>query len=729
MDELFGPEPQPAEQGVVQLEGVVDRIVFESPDSGFYVARLNETHRPVATTIVGTGLAVSPGETVRVWGSWRDDQKWGLQLAVSRFEVVQPSTAEGIERFLGSGLIKGVGPKAAQRIVAAFGVETLRVIAETPERLRTVPGIGKKTAQRIAEGYESHRAVQSILVFLQGHGIGPAQAMRVYRSFGDRAVAVIRENPYRLAGEGSGIGFKTADAIAKELGVAADAPVRLSAGIGHVLRESAGHGHTFLTKDEVCARAAAVLEVPEAMIRPRIPVAASEGLVVCEDDRVFSPELDGAERGVAASIARLAKAEREPMDLDPEEAIGWVESHRKLRLSPEQRRAVHEAVAQPVLVITGGPGTGKTTIINSLVALFERKAYGILLAAPTGRAAKRMEQATGREAHTIHRLLGYRPGSGFVHNEMFPLDAEVLIVDETSMVDVMLLHALLRALPPAARVIFVGDVDQLPSVGAGNALMDIIASLRVPAVRLETVFRQAGESGIVANAHRINRGQEPAYNATDFFFVDRPDPQRALETVVELVTTRIPRKFDLDPVRDVQVLAPMHRGAAGVSALNEALQAALNPGGAPLPRKGLRAGDKVMQLRNNYDLDVYNGDVGVIVKIDLEMEEAYIRFDDRTVLYHFDDLDDVSLAYAATIHKSQGSEYPAVVIPMLLQQFVMLQRNVFYTAVTRARRIVVLVGDERAVQRAVRTVDAAARNTALADRLRAMMPAPETGTS
>lgn len=700
------------------VEGTVERIVFESPDTGFVVARLQEQGKPNLTTFVGHALAISPGETVRLWGRWIDDKKFGRQLRVERYQTIRPATTEAIERYLGSGLIEGIGPEFAKRLVKAFGADTLRVIEEEPEKLRRVEGIGAKRARQIRDAWESQRAIQSIMLFLQGHGIPAMQASRIYKQYGDGAVAIMRENPYRLAEDIVGIAFKSADAIAAQLGIAKDSQRRIAAGVLHVLRQAAQDGHAYLPENDLRARAAELLEVGEDAVPVVLPELEATKQIVRERDAAYLPWLYAAETGVDKTLKRLLSVRAEQFPIQVENAIQWVEKQNRIQLSDEQRDAIRTAVNAKAMVITGGPGTGKTTLLNGLIAIFAKKGMQILLAAPTGRAAKRMANATEREAKTIHRLLEWSPKvGGFTRHDGNPLSADLVVIDETSMVDVGLMHSLLRALPPQCRLILVGDVDQLPSVGPGNVLMDIIAGGQVPVVRLKTVFRQAAESGIIRNAHRVNSGLLPDYNDRDFFFIERKEPQKALETVVELVASRMPSRFQLDPLRDIQVLAPMHRGDAGVARLNEALREALNPGAATVAHRPFGLKDKVMQTRNNYELDVYNGDVGIITNIDETAKEAVVEFDDRSVLYAFDQLDELTLAYASTVHKAQGSEYPAVVIPMLTQHYMMLQRNVLYTALTRASRLVVIVGDPKAVTLAVRNVRTVRRNTRLAERL------------
>jgi exodeoxyribonuclease V alpha subunit len=706
---------------VACVEGAVERIVYESQETGFFVGRLREKGKRELTTFVGNLMAVSPGETLRLWGRWVDDKQWGRQLRVERYETVLPATANGIEKYLGSGLVEGIGPVFAKRLVAAFGIETLRVIDEEPRRLREVEGIGLKRAAQIREAWASQKAIQSIMLFLQGHGIAVGQAVRIYKRYGDAAVAVLRENPYRLADEVTGIGFRSADKIAASLGIAKDSPQRIEAGALYVLQEAAGQGHVFLSQEELLEQGAALLDVESECLTNPLVALTGRRQVVREGPCIFLPPLYFAETGCDKLLKRICGAPSGmAATIDADRAIQWVERRRSIQLSEGQRDAIRRAAAgAKVMVITGGPGTGKTTVIDSLLAIFEKKGLSALLAAPTGRAAKRLEETTDRPAKTIHRLLEFSPKQGtFVRNEDNPLNTDLVVIDESSMIDCQLMHSLLKAVPAYARLFLVGDVDQLPSVGPGNVLMDVIASNVVPVVWLKTVFRQAETSGIVANAHRINTGQYPQFNATDFFFVERKEPNRALDTVLELVTERIPKKFGIDSIRDIQVLAPMHRGPTGVTKLNETLQAALNPDGPPIPRRSFRLHDKVMQTRNNYEFDVYNGDVGVVTVVDSDAGEVEVRFDDRAVIYGFDDLDNLTLAYATTVHKAQGSEYPAVVIPLLPQDYLLLQRNLLYTAVTRGRKLVVIVGDPKAVGRAVHNDKIARRNTRLAERLR-----------
>jgi exodeoxyribonuclease V alpha subunit len=702
------------------LEGVVERIVYENPETGYLVARLKRAGQIDLDTFVGSMLALSAGETVRLRGQWIEDKKFGRQLKAESCEVLVPNTIEGIEKYLGSGLIDGIGPTYAKRLVQAFGAETLRVIDEAPAKLRQVPGIGRKRAEQIRASWETHKEVQAIMVFLQGHGIRPAQAARIYQVYGNKATTVLRQNPYRVAEDIGGIGFQGADALARSMGIEADAPARLQAGLKHALNQALGRGHVFLPRRELLDEAAALLSVPQEKLVPQLAHALGSKGLASDGEAIFLPKQHEAETECARLLKQLVSAPADAPAIQLDNALKWVEREKKINLSPEQREAIRRGCEAKVLVITGGPGTGKTTVINSLLAILERKGVSFLLAAPTGRAAKRMEEATGRDASTLHRLLEFSPKNGaFVRNEADPLVTDLLVVDETSMVDEMLMHALLRALPFFARLILVGDVDQLPSVGAGNVLFDLIASGTLPVVRLQTIFRQAEDSAIVTNAHRINQGLPPLYNDDDFLFIDRPDPAEAQATIVELVSRRIPKGLGLDPLRDVQVLSPMRRGEAGTLRINEALQEALNPHGTPVAGRPLRVGDKVIQLKNNYDLEVYNGDVGVIALDAPGASEIEVAFDDgRRVIYPYTALDQLGLAYAMTIHKSQGSEYNTVIIPMLGQHYMMLQRNVLYTGVTRGKRRVILVGEAKAIAMAVKNSRQAHRNTLLAERLR-----------
>jgi exodeoxyribonuclease V alpha subunit len=712
----FLPGTEPA-----TLEGTVERIVFENADTGFVVARLQQEGNPELVTFVGSMLTVNPGETARISGRWIDDKKFGRQIRVENYESILPSSVDGIEKYLGSGLIQGIGKAYAKRLVDTFGASTLEVIDKQPEKLRRVEGIGQKRAKQIRAAWKEQRGIQEVMVFLQGHGIGTAQAIKIYKKYQERSAAVLREDPYRVAEEITGIGFAGADAIARNMDIPVDSVQRLKAGIAHVLREEVSQGNLFLEREDLLQKSAELLTVERASLESALQQQVEEKGLREEPWGVYLDVLYQAEISCTSHFHRLLKEEKSKLEVDLINAIRWVEQKNSITLSDEQKSALETAIDTPITIITGGPGTGKTTLINSLIAVFQRKGLSVLLAAPTGRAAKRMEEASGQPARTLHRLLefnGHR--GGFMRDEMNPLDTDVLVLDECSMIDISLMEGVLKAMMGSTRLIMVGDVDQLPSVGPGNVLLDLIASGCISTVRLKTIFRQAAESGIISNSHRINRGEEPVYEKSeDFFFIERDDPEKALDTVLELVTQRIPDKFELDPMKDIQVLAPMHRGSVGVSSLNSRLQDALNPSGQPIPRRNFRVGDKVIQVRNNYDLDVFNGDMGIIRGVNVEEQEVRVEYEGRgLVAYDFNDLDNLSLSYAITIHKSQGSEYPALVMPLVWEHYVMLQRNVLYTGITRAKRLVVLVGDPKAMKRALKNTDSTRRNTRLAERLK-----------
>ncbi len=736
----------------VAVEGEVERVTFENAETGFRVVKVAVAGRKDRLAIVGTFPRVAVGARVRARGTIEVDNRHGEQLRAISVTELAPTTLTGIEKYLGSGLIKGIGEATAKRIVATFELDTLKVLDEQPDRLREVPGLGKTRADALTAAWQEQRAIRDVMVFLQAHGASPQLATRIYKRYGARAVSIVSGDPYRLAIDVWGIGFKTADKIASSMGIARDSGVRMQAALLQALRDATESGHCYVVAEDLVARAARLLAADASEIETPSPETMSRldeamraivlaGYVVAEKpgtlDRagpdalreaaIYDADMHGAESRLAMRLASLAKSESEPLP-GIVEAIARFEKETGTELAEEQRQAVERAARCPLLVVTGGPGVGKTTIVKAILSVFDRARLSTRLAAPTGRAAKRMSEATGREAATLHRLLEFEPRTNaFKRDAKTPLEADAIVVDESSMVDVRMADALTQAIADGTRLVLVGDVDQLPSVGPGSFLRDAIASGVVPTVRLLKIFRQAEKSLIVQNAHRINASEAPivpeAGANADFFVIEKRDADEARRLIVELVTKRIPRRFGLDPVRDVQVLSPMNRGPAGTLLLNEELQAALNPSGVSLVRgrNTFRVGDKVMQLRNDYDRNVWNGDVGVVASVDVEEETLIVRFDEARdeVLYDGSALDELALAYACTIHKSQGSEYPAVVIPLLTSHFVMLGKNLLYTAVTRGKQLVVLVADPKALRLALAQDRTVERQTKLAMRVRA----------
>lgn len=730
---LFAAKATVATPGqAVTVEGEVARVTYENDETGFRVLRVTVEGRAQPETWVGIFRAVPAGTRVRATGRYERDPRHGEQLKVETLLTIAPQTLEGLERYLGSGMVPGIGPAYAKRIVETFGMEALEVLDRSPERLAEVPGLGPKRADAVSKAWEKQRAVGAIMIFLQQHGVSPALAAKIYKRFGARAIDEVSQHPYRLALDVWGIGFKTADRIARSIGVGADAPERAQAGVLQTLHDVSAKGHTYTTRPELAELAAAMLERDAEAVDQATDVLARSGRVRIErlangEDAVYPMELYDAEVRLARRLQAVLDREAPGRALLEGATLAAIEGFEKragVTLAPAQRDAVEQAARHKVLVVTGGPGVGKTTIVRAMLALFDRARINVRLAAPTGRAAKRMSEATGREAVTLHRLLEFDPKQRtFARKHGRVIEAGALIVDEASMLDVALADSLLQATGDHARLVLVGDVDQLPSVGPGAVLRDIIASGRVPTVRLSQIFRQAEGSLIVRNAHRIHDGEPPESAGGpdgEFFVIDRKTPEAAAETILETVVRRIPARFGLDPKTQVQVLTPMHKGDVGAVALNERLQQALNPSGPQVTRgaRTLRLGDKVMQLKNDYDREVYNGDVGYISAIDGEEQTVSVRFDDRDVIYEQGDLDELTLAYATSIHKSQGSEYPAVVVPILTQHYVMLSRNLIYTAVTRGKKLVVLVADPRAVALALAETRREERRTYLADRLK-----------
>ena len=694
------------------LAGLVERVTFHNADSGFCVLRVKARgHRELATVV---GHAA--GEWITATGEWANDNTHGQQFKAHFLRTSAPTSVEGIEKYLGSGMIRGIGPVYAKKLVLAFGEKVFDTIEAEPARLREVTGIGPLRAKRITDGWAEQKVIREIMVFLHSNGVGTARSVRIYKTYGTDAVQVMTENPYRLARDIRGIGFITADAIAMRLGVEKTAMTRVRAGISYALTDAMDDGHCGLPTADLVPLAEKLLEVGPDLIRTALDLELAGGAVIAdslgETDCIFLASLYRSEQAIAQKLLALSRAKLPWAAIDADKAVPWVEKRVGIELAPTQVEAVRLALSSKVLVLTGGPGVGKTTIVNTILRILLAKDVNVLLCAPTGRAAKRMHETTGQEAKTIHRLLEVNPiGGGFKRNADNPLECDLLVMDEVSMVDVVLMNALLKAVPERTALLIVGDVDQLPSVGPGQILSDMIISGAVPVVRLTEVFRQAAKSRIIINAHRINEGLIPSLEKpegeSDFYFVQADEPEIAVPRILDLVKNRIPQKFGLDPIRDIQVLCPMNRGGVGARSLNIALQSELNPAGErKVERFGwtFAPGDKVMQIENDYDKEVYNGDIGYVDDVDSIDGELTASFDGREVIYGFGELDTLVPAYAATIHKSQGSEYPAVVIPVMMQHYTMLQRNLIYTGVTRGKRLVVLVGQKKAVAIAVRNV-------------------------
>ncbi|RDE48951.1 MAG: ATP-dependent RecD-like DNA helicase [Candidatus Accumulibacter meliphilus] len=712
-----------------RLAGLVERVTFHNEQNGFCVLRLKVKGERELITLIGHAPVVSPGEYASASGNWVTDREHGRQFRAVFVKISPPTTLTGIERYLGSGMVKGIGPVYAGKLVKAFGAAVFDVIEQSPERLREIPGIGEVRARKITSGWADQKVIRSIMVFLHAHGVSTSRAVRIFKTYGQGAIEIVQENPYRLAQDIRGIGFLSADTIAQKIGIAKDSPLRAQAGISYALTEASGQGHCGLPYADLVPLAVKLLDIAESIIETAIAQEVADEVLLPDTVEgqacVFLAPLYYAEQSIAAQIQRLDAGGTTLPAFEADKAIPWVEQKLSIQLADSQKEAIRLALSSKLLVITGGPGVGKTTLVKSILTIMTVKGVKPLLCAPTGRAAKRLSESTGLEAKTIHRLLEINPINGqFKRNADNPLECDLLVADECSMIDVPLANQLLKAVATRTAVILVGDVDQLPSVGPGQFLTDLIDSGVVPVIRLTEVFRQAATSRIVRSAHQINRGVFPSLpekgEASDFYLVAAEEPEVIAQTVVDLVQTRLPRKFEVDSIRDIQVLCPMNRGITGARGINQALQAVLNPPGEhSVDKFGNRfsVGDKVMQIENNYDRDVFNGDIGFVTGVDQDDEELAVVFDGRVVSYPFGELDELVLCYATTIHKSQGSEYPVVVIPISTQHYMMLKRNLIYTGITRGKRLVVLVGQKRALAMAVKGKQVERRWSKLKERL------------
>jgi exodeoxyribonuclease V alpha subunit len=719
------------------LQGQIERITYTNEENGFTIAKLKVYGQRELVTIVGNLMSPMPGEILKMKGEWANHPKYGEQFKIINYKTTVPATVYGIQKYLGSGLIKGIGPVMAKRIVKKFGKETLDIIEKDYEKLTEVEGIGEKRIAMIKNAWDEQKEIREVMIFLQTHGVSSGYATKIFKQYRDRSIEVVKENPYRLATDIFGIGFVTADRIAEKLGFDKNSELRAEAGILYVLHQLADEGHVFYPYEPLISKCQEILDVNRDIIVSAIGTITKDNRIVLEDlnedidefkenyKAVYLAKYHVCETSIAVRVKALINIPKTIRKIDSDKAIDWVQKQLDISLAEKQKDAIKCAIDNKVMVITGGPGTGKTTIINAVLKVFSKLPINIMLAAPTGRAAKRMNETTGHEAKTIHRMLEYsfRKG-GFQKDDEDPLDCDLLIIDEASMIDTILMHYLLKAIPKEATFILVGDVNQLPSVGAGNVLKDIISSGVVPVVELNEIFRQAKESQIIVNAHKINNGIIPSLDSnqqdTDFYFIQKEDPEDVLRIILELAKDRVPNKFGFDAFDDIQILTPLHKGVVGATNLNVELQKTLNPGedGVIRGNKNFRVNDKVMQIKNNYDKDIFNGDIGIISRINQEEQVVIITFDGRPVEYDYADLDEIVLAYAVSVHKSQGSEYPAVIIPMVTQHYILLQRNLIYTAVTRGRKLVVMVGTKKALAIGVKNNKTEKRYTYLRQRLR-----------
>jgi exodeoxyribonuclease V alpha subunit len=720
---------------LVELRGQIERITYTNEENGYTIARLRVPGYNDLVTAVGTLMAPSPGEILNMEGEWINHPKYGEQFKIASYRTSVPASVYGIQRYLGSGLIKGIGPAMAKRITGKFGEKTLDIIEKDIELLARVDGIGKERIRMIRKAWDDQKDIREIMLFLQSHGVSSGYAAKIFKQYKERAIDIVKKNPYQLATDIFGIGFVTADSIARKLGFPKDSDLRARAGLIYILNQFADEGHVYFPYESLIEKAMVMLEMERQVVEKGleeitaakqvvIDLIDEEGVNENDNKAVFLTRFHVAETEIASGVGILINSPKSIRKIDTEKAVEWVQKQISIRFADKQLDAIREAIDNKVLVVTGGPGTGKTTIINAIIKIFSKIDIKIMLAAPTGRAAKRMTETTGCEAKTIHRLLEFSlKKGGFEKNENNPLECDFLILDEASMIDTLLMYHLLRALPGGATLILVGDVNQLPPVGAGNVLKDIIASRSIPVVELNEIFRQARESMIVVNAHKVNDGKIPSLDAPrpgdDFYFIEQEDPEEALKIIIELTKERIPRRFGFDPVNDIQVLTPMNKGIIGARNLNLELQRELNPGEAGLTASSriFRVNDKVMQIRNNYDKEIFNGDIGKLVRINPEVQEAVIDFDGRRVPYNFSDFDEIVLAYAISVHKAQGSEYPAVILPVLTQHYMLLQRNLLYTGITRGRELVVLVGTKKALSICVNNKKTERRYTRLKQRI------------
>lgn len=706
---------------MTKIRGVVERITYQNPENGYSVLRVAVKGYNELITVVGNLVDANVGSVLLIEGDWKVDKKYGSQFIAQKWEETVPATVFGIEKYLGSGLIKGVGPKFAKRIVNMFGTDTISVIEDAPERLNEVDGIGKKRVEMIVKSWEQQKEIKNIMLFLQGYDVSTSFAAKIYKTYGNDSIDIVKSNPYKLADDIWGIGFKTADGIASKLGFDKNCFTRCRSGILYTLNQLGDEGHVYAEKEQLISKSTELLDTEREAVTDALEKILNTSDLILDEEAIYLPPFYMAETGVARRLKLLNDF---PARIDTNLKVNIQKLQEKIGIEYDeiQAQGIQQAVNAKVMVLTGGPGTGKTTTTLGIIRVLQIMGLRILLAAPTGRAAKRMTETTGMEAKTIHRLLEFKPPEGYQKNDNSPLDGDVLIVDESSMIDIILMNSLLKAIPPHMKLILVGDIDQLPSVGAGNVLRDIIDSEQFPVIRLTKIFRQAQSSRIIMNAHRINAGEFPNLSNgrnTDFFYIEEEEPELAAKKIVELVKCRLPKYCHTAP-SDIQVLSPMQRGVVGVANLNILLQEAINPSDKCLYRVGrsFRPNDKVMQIRNNYDKEVFNGDIGIISSIDFENRRLTVIFDNRVVEYDVTELDELVQAYAITIHKSQGSEYPVVVMPVMMTHFVMLQRNLVYTGITRAKKMLVLVGTKKAISYAVKHVTVTKRNTKLKKRLK-----------